>query len=84
MEKIDILRHNRGVAQSGRVLALGARCRMFESCRPDHCLIKRVPDGARFIKFGCDNPEFKQQFVELCSNMSLGRCTICVRPVGHS
>ena len=27
---------NRGVAQSGRVLALGARCRMFESCRPDH------------------------------------------------
>lgn len=26
----------RGVAQSGRVLALGARCRRFESFRPDH------------------------------------------------
>ena len=25
----------RGVAQPGRVLALGARCRMFKSCRPD-------------------------------------------------
>ena len=25
----------RGVAQSGRVLALGARCRRFESFRPD-------------------------------------------------
>ena len=27
---------NRGVAQSGRVLALGARCRRFKSCYPDH------------------------------------------------
>ena len=26
----------RGVAQFGRVLALGARCRRFESCRLDH------------------------------------------------
>ena len=26
----------RGVAQPGRVLGLGPRCRMFESCRPDH------------------------------------------------
>ena len=29
-------RVSRGVAQPGRVLALGARCRTFESCRPDH------------------------------------------------
>ena len=35
----------RGVAQSGRVLALGARCRRFESCRPDHTLPRlRVVD----------------------------------------
>ena len=27
--------NNRGVAQSGRVLALGARCRRFKSYRPD-------------------------------------------------
>ncbi len=27
---------HRGVAQSGRVLALGARCRRFEPFRPDH------------------------------------------------
>ena len=26
----------RGVAQFGRVLALGARCRRFESCRLNH------------------------------------------------
>lgn len=26
---------HRGVAQPGRVLGLGPRCRMFESCRPD-------------------------------------------------
>ena len=26
----------RGVAQPGRVLALGARCRRFEPSRPDH------------------------------------------------
>ena len=32
----DIIAVFRGVAQSGRVLALGARCRRFESCRPDH------------------------------------------------
>ncbi len=28
----------RGVAQLGRVLALGARCRGFESSRPDQIL----------------------------------------------
>ena len=28
----------RGVAQPGRVLALGARCRVFESRRPDHLI----------------------------------------------
>ena len=28
--------HLRGVAQSGRVLGLGPRCRRFESSRPDH------------------------------------------------
>ena len=26
----------RGVAPPGRVLGLGPRCRMFESCHPDH------------------------------------------------
>lgn len=31
-----VLNEIRGVAQSGRVLALGARCRRFESCLPDH------------------------------------------------
>ena len=31
----------RGVAQSGRVLALGARCRRFESFRPDQKNNKR-------------------------------------------
>lgn len=29
-------KNNRGVAQPGRVLALGARCRWFKSSRPDH------------------------------------------------
>lgn len=35
------LKNLRGVAQSGRALALGARCRRFESCHPDKlkCLI---------------------------------------------
>ena len=28
----------RGVAQSGSAPALGAGCRKFESCRPDHYL----------------------------------------------
>lgn len=32
------LARRRGVAQPGRVLALGARCRRFESSRPDHRL----------------------------------------------
>lgn len=36
----------RGVAQSGRVLALGARCRRFESCRPDHKI--QIGRGADF------------------------------------
>ena len=29
---------DRGVAQPGSALALGARCRRFESCYPDHFL----------------------------------------------
>ena len=33
----------RGVAQPGRALALGARCRRFESCRSDHFLSFRSP-----------------------------------------
>ena len=32
----------RGVAQPGRVLGLGPRCRMFESCRPDHYKERRT------------------------------------------
>ena len=37
----------RGVAQPGRVLGLGPRCRMFESCRPDHSR----KDGRRAVFF---------------------------------
>ena len=29
----------RGVAQFGRARALGARCRRFKSCHPDHLVI---------------------------------------------
>lgn len=32
--------NNRGVAQFGRVLGLGPRCRRFKSCRPDHFIKK--------------------------------------------
>ena len=32
----------RGVAQFGRVLALGARCRRFESCRLDQTFSKKL------------------------------------------
>lgn len=32
----------RGVAQFGRVLALGARCRRFESCRLDQTFQKKL------------------------------------------
>ena len=38
----------RGVAQSGRVLALGARCRRFESFRPDQ-KIQPVAFAAGFV-----------------------------------
>ena len=41
----------RGVAQPGRVLGLGPRCRMFESCRPDQH--KKDGEGSRlFYKWG--------------------------------
>ena len=36
----------RGVAQPGRVLGLGPRCRMFESCHPDH-----LKDGMKISSF---------------------------------
>ena len=39
----------RGVAQPGRVLGLGPRCRMFESCRPDHCLKAKGYPFAFFV-----------------------------------
>ena len=38
-----------GVAQLGRALALGARCRRFESCRPDH---SEIPLTAPFPPCG--------------------------------
>ena len=38
-----------GVAQFGRALALGARCRRFESCRPDH---SEIPLTAPFPPCG--------------------------------
>ena len=34
--------NTRGVAQSGRVSALGAESRRFESCLPDHKKMKKV------------------------------------------
>ena len=40
----------RGVAQSGRVLALGARCRWFESSLPDHPSPLRASGGLRHLK----------------------------------
>ncbi len=39
----------RGVAQSGRVLALGARCRRFKSYRPDQYL-EAVKEGGFFYQ----------------------------------
>ena len=41
----------RGVAQSGRVLGLGPRCRRFESFRPDHKFQNRRRNAAFFIAF---------------------------------
>ena len=38
---------NRGVAQSGRVLALGARCRRFKSCYPDHTPVAQLVSAGR-------------------------------------
>ena len=35
---VQKISHRRGVAQSGSALALGARCRGFESLRPDHSI----------------------------------------------
>ena len=44
----------RGVAQPGRVLGLGPRCRMFESCRPDQYQKAEVYTFAFFvIQFPC-------------------------------
>ena len=44
----------RGVAQPGRVLGLGPRCRMFESCRPDQYQKAEVYTFAFFvIHFPC-------------------------------
>lgn len=42
--------HLRGVAQSGRVLGLGPRCRRFESFRPDH-EIQTARQGRFFVWF---------------------------------
>ena len=39
----------RGVAQPGRVLGLGPRCRMFESCHPDHYKKAEVYTFAFFV-----------------------------------
>lgn len=41
----------RGVAQSGSALALGARCRRFESCLPDH-FSRKALKGNRFLPLG--------------------------------
>ena len=44
----------RGVTQLGRVLALGARCRRFESCRLDH-IIRNILSNHRQDVFLCCN-----------------------------
>ena len=69
----------RGVAQSGRVLALGARCRRFESFRPDQ-KIQTVANAAVLIFWVAradsnDKPPFVGG-----SNLSLGRVATCVYP----
>ena len=55
----------RGVAQSGRVLALGARCRRFESFRPDQRQEKPWLSTA-LIVYSAENAEFYIQ-----------KCTVC-------
>ena len=45
VDKMEWMRYNnkrarRGVAQFGRVLGLGPRCRRFKSCRLDHFIKK--------------------------------------------
>ena len=44
----------RGVTQLGRVLALGARCRRFESCRLDH-IVPNILSNHRQDVFLCCN-----------------------------
>lgn len=39
-----------GVAQFGRALALGARCRRFESCRPDHVVADYMSFATTFFQ----------------------------------
>ena len=70
---------HRGVAQSGRVLALGARCRRFEPFRPDQSLKKCHRNGGIFfqIMFGTANSNGKS--ICRCSNLSLG--TWCLRGI---
>ncbi len=41
----------RGVAQFGRVLGLGPRCRRFESCRLDHKKTNLLKTGLSFCLF---------------------------------
>jgi hypothetical protein len=43
----DLARDNRGVAQPGRALRLGRRCRRFKSCHPDQLLWVGTPYGDR-------------------------------------
>ena len=38
---VYLTKDKRDIAQPGRALALGARCRRFESCYPDHLSIMR-------------------------------------------
>ena len=45
---IDGCGRGRGVAQPGRALALGARSRRFESCRPDHPRVARLVGATAF------------------------------------
>ena len=57
MMKKEFVFSNRGVAQPGSALALGARCRMFKSSRPDQnhnlcnanslmAIVLNIPDQA--------------------------------------
>jgi hypothetical protein len=51
----------RGVAQLGRARALGARCREFESRRPDHFQFRVVAQLGSAFAWGAKGREFESR-----------------------